>query len=44
MAVNACQIIDHLLNMKVSENEIAFVALHLGAAYERIIWEDLSRT
>ncbi|QAT41624.1 transcription antiterminator [Clostridium sp. JN-9] len=35
MGVRACELLEEKLNIKISENEIAFIALHLGVAYVR---------
>ena len=35
MAIHVGQILNETLDMQVSENEVGFLALHLGAAYER---------
>ena len=43
MAVNATEIIAERINKSVDENEIALIALHLGAAYERKITNDKYR-
>lgn len=37
MAITAGQIIAEKVNREVNENEVAFLALHLGVAYERYI-------
>lgn len=43
MAVNATEIIAERIKKTVDENEIALIALHLGAAYERKITNDKYR-
>ena len=35
MGVWVCKIMEEHLNITISENEISFIALHLGSAYER---------
>ena len=35
LAIHVGQILNETLDMQVSENEVGFLALHLGAAYER---------
>lgn len=35
MGVRVCKIIEEQTNIHIKENEISFIALHLGAAYER---------
>lgn len=35
MGVWVCKIMEEHLNIIISENEISFIALHLGSAYER---------
>lgn len=35
MGVWVCKIVEEHLNIIISENEISFIALHLGSAYER---------
>lgn len=35
MGVRVCEILEEKLNIRISENEIAFIALHLGVAYAR---------
>lgn len=35
LSIHVGQLLEKRLNMKISENELGFLALHLGAAYER---------
>ncbi|GLC29330.1 BglG family transcription antiterminator [Clostridium omnivorum] len=35
MGVRVCELLEEKLHMHISENEIAFIALHLGVAYAR---------
>lgn len=35
MGIRVCKILEDKTHIKIKENEIAFIALHLGAAYER---------
>ncbi|SHF04789.1 transcriptional antiterminator BglG [Clostridium fallax] len=35
MAVRVCKLLEEKIHINIKENEIAFIALHLGAAYER---------
>lgn len=35
MGIRVCKILEDQTHIKIKENEIAFIALHLGAAYER---------
>lgn len=35
MGVRVCKILEEQMHIKIKENEILFIALHLGAAYER---------
>lgn len=35
MGVRVCKLLEEQIHIRIKENEIAFIALHLGAAYER---------
>lgn len=35
MGVRVCKILEEQIHIRIKENEISFIALHLGAAYER---------
>lgn len=35
MGIRVCKLMEEQMNISIKENEISFIALHLGAAYER---------
>lgn len=35
MGIRVCKILEERIHIRIKENEISFIALHLGAAYER---------
>ena len=35
MGIRVCKLMEEQMNIRIKENEISFIALHLGAAYER---------